>query len=107
MRAEFDKMNVKKIVFETGDVDVMVNATIQQGNLSYESDLILNFSDLNLLINKMQQKVNESIDIAALFESEKMYNGNLLYTLDIERSFESAISIDSMIFNNDIKQIRA
>lgn len=107
MRAEFDKMNVKKIVFETGDIDVVVNATIHQGNLSYESDLIINFSDLNLLINKMQQKLNESIDISSLFESEKMYNGNLLYTLDIERSFESAISIDSMIFNNDIKQIRA
>lgn len=107
MKAIFEKINVKKIMFETGDSCVTVNAIIVKGNLSYESDLIIDFSDLNMLLNRMQKVVDDSINISSLFESEKMYDGNLLYTLNIKNKIDKSILIDSMIFNNQIKQIRA
>jgi len=107
MKTIFESLKINKIIFETGDSDVIVNTNIQQGGMSYESDIVINHSDLNALINRMQQKVNENIDISSLFESEKMYNGNLLYTLDVEKVINEHILIDSMSFNNHIKQIRA
>ena len=107
MKATFDTMEIKQIVFETGDTDVFVNATIQQGQLSYDTELIIGFSDLNYLINKMQKKLNEDIDISSLFESEKMYNGNLLYTLNFDEKLNNSILLDAISFDNSIKQIRA
>ncbi len=100
-------MEISKIVFETGDTDVFVNANIQQGKLSYETQLIVGFSDLNYLINKMQQKLNNDSDVSALFESEKMYNGNLLYTLDVDKKIHDSIILDLISFDHSIKQIRA
>jgi hypothetical protein len=107
MEAKFDKIQIQKITFETGDSDVLVNANIQQGKLSYDSQLIIGYSDLNLLINKMQQLVNDDQDISEMFESEKMYNGNLMYTLDIEKKIDQNMLIEQVHFNNGFKQIRA
>ncbi len=107
MKAHFDKLNIKKIYFETGDSDVTVKAEVLTGNLSYESDIIIDFSDLNLLLNQMQKVVTEEIQFSSLFDSEKMYNGNLLYTLEIEKKIKESILIEKLSFNNSIKQIRA
>lgn len=107
MNAIFDKMEIRYITFETGDTDVLVNALIQQGALSYETQLVMGFSDLNILINKMQQKLNSDIDVSSLFETEKMYNGNLMYSLDVEKRIESTVQLEAMEFNHTIRQIRA
>ena len=107
MKAHFDKLNIKKIYFETGESDVTVKAQVLSGNLSYESDIIIDFSDLNLLLNQMQKVVNEEIQLSSLFESEKMYNGNLLYTLEIEKKIADSILIEKLSFNNSVRQIRA
>ena len=107
MNAIFDKMEIKNITFETGDADVLVNTLIQQGNLSYETQLVIGFSDLNILINKMQQTLNNDIDVSSLFETEKMYNGNLMYSLDVEKRISAPIRLESMEFNHSVRQIRA
>jgi hypothetical protein len=107
MKTHFDKLNIKKIYFETGESDVTVKAKVISGNLSYDSEIIIDFSDLNLLLNQMQKVVNDEIQLSSLFESEKMYNGNLLYTLEIEKQIEESILIEKLSFNNPIKQIRA
>lgn len=107
MAAIFDKLEIQKIIFETGDSDVFVSANITQGNLSYMTQLIVSYTDLNILINKMQRIVKDDIDISSLFESEKMYNGNLLYTLDIEKKLDSIIELNSFSFDHNIRQIRA
>ena len=107
MKATFDRMNIRQITFETGELDVLVNTTIQQGNLSYDTELIISYTDLNLLINKMQKEVADSIDISSLFETDKMYNGNLMYSLDLEKKINTSIQIEYMEFNHSIRQIRA
>lgn len=107
MKATFDKMNIHQITFETGESDVWVNASIQQGNLSYDTELVIGFTDLNLLINKMQKEVDDQIDISSLFETDKMYNGHLMYSLDLEKKINTSIQLEYMEFNNSIRQIRA
>ena len=107
MKATFDKMNIHQITFETGESDVWVNTTIQQGNLSYDTELVISFTDLNILINKMQKEVDDQIDISSLFETDKMYNGNLMYSLDLEKKINTTIQLEFMEFNHSIRQIRA
>lgn len=107
MKATFDKLEIQKIIFETGDSDVLVNANITQGSLSYKTQLVVSYTDLNILINKIQKTIQDDLDISSMFESEKMYNGNLLYTLDIEKKFNSIIELNSFSFDHNIRQIRA
>lgn len=107
MKATFDKMSIHQITFETGESDVWVNTTIQQGNLSYDTELVISFTDLNVLINKMQKEVDNQIDISSLFETDKMYNGNLMYSLDLGKKMNTSIQLEFMEFNNSIRQIRA
>lgn len=107
MRSGFNKMEIEQIIFETGDQEVLLNANLVKGNLSYRSQLILNFTDLNLLLNKIQGQIGDNEEVSSLFDIEKMYNGNLLYTLDIEKKLDQTILLDSIEFNHEIKQIRA
>ena len=51
MKTRFENVNINTISFETGDNNVYVNTTITREMLSYQSQLILNFTDLNVLIN--------------------------------------------------------
>jgi hypothetical protein len=107
MKSGFNKMEIEQIIFETGDQEVLLNANVVKGNLSYRSQLILNFTDLNLLLNKIQCQIGDNEEVSSLFDIEKMYNGNLLYTLDIEKKLDQTILLDSIEFNHEIKQIRA
>jgi hypothetical protein len=107
MNSGFNKMEIEQIIFETGDQEVLLNANVVKGNLSYRSQLILNFTDLNLLLNKIQNHIGENEEISSLFDIEKMYDGKLLYTLDFEKKFARKILLDSIEFNHEIKQIRA
>ena len=62
---------------------------------------------MNLLLNKIQGQIGDNEEVSSLFDIEKMYNGNLLYTLDIEKKLDQTILLDSIEFNHEIKQIRA
>ena len=107
MKSGFNKMEIEQIIFETGDQEVLINANVVKGNLSYRSQLILNFTDLNLLLNKIQGQIGDNEEVSSLFDIEKMYNGNLLYTLDFEKKLDKKLTIDSIEFNHEVKQIRA
>ena len=107
MKTGFNKMEIEKIIFETGDSEVLIHANVYQGNLSYNSQLILNFTDLNVILNKIQEQIEEELEVSNLFDVDKMYNGNLLYTLDSSKKLNNKLFLDSIEFNREIKQIRA
>ena len=107
MKTGFNKMEIEKITFETGDAEVLIQANVYKGKLSYNSQLILNFTDLNVILNKIQNQMNDDEEISSFFDVDKMYNGNLLYTLDLEKKLQKKILLESVEFNHQIKQIRA
>jgi len=107
MNAGFNKMEIERIVFETGDQEVMLTANVVKGNLSYHSQLILNFTDLNGILNRIQNQLDYEIQVSELFDVEKMYDGKLMYTLDISKKLNQTILIDTIEFNHSVKQIRA
>lgn len=102
----FESLKINRITFESGDQNVYVNAVVKKESLSYPTDLIVNFTDLNILINKLQEN-NPDSDISSLFEEEKMYDGGSFYQLNSEKYQNNNFQINHLEFANSVKQIRA
>lgn len=106
MKTNLENIYINQISFETGDQYVYANVTLQKNSLSYPSQLILNFTDLNIMINRLQQKNPDTI-ISSLFLEEKMYDGSLLYTLSADKNPDTDFYLNRIEFTEQIKQIRA
>ena len=106
MIALFDKVEIQKIEFQTSCNEVSVMCIITKGNLSYTNEIILNFSDLNRLINKIQ-KITKIGDLFSYFKSTKLEDGDDLYYLTNQQNTEIEIPLAEMEDFNPLRQIRA
>ena len=106
MIALFDKVEIQKIEFQTSCNEVSVLCVITKGNLSYTNEIILNFSDLNRLINKIQ-KITKIGDLFSYFKSTKLEDGVDLYYLANQKDKEIEIPLDEMEDFKPLRQIRA
>ena len=106
MIALFDKVEIQKIEFQTSCNEVSVMCIITKGNLSYTNEVILNFSDLNRLLNKIQ-KITKIGDLFSYFKSTKLEDGDDLYYLTNQQNTEIEIPLAEMEDFNPLRQIRA
>jgi len=102
----FDKVEIQKIEFQTSCNEVSVIGIVTKGNLSYSNEIILNFSDLNRLINKIQ-KITKIGDLFSYFKSTKLEDGVDLYYLANQKDKEIEIPLDEMEDFKPLRQIRA
>ena len=107
MRAQVQKVNLEKISFETGDQSIQLQANIQEGNLSFKTDIFIDYSELNNILNHIQKELSNELEVSSLFESEKMYDGNLFYQLDLTKNINKSIEIQNVIYHKEFKRIRA
>jgi hypothetical protein len=106
MRALFDKVEIQKIEFQTSCNEVSVMCVVTKGNLSYTNEIILNFSDLNRLINKIQ-KITKIGDLFSYFKTTKLEDGEDLYYLTNQQNTEIEIPLAEMEDFKPLRQIRA
>jgi hypothetical protein len=106
MIALFDKVEIQKIEFQTSCNEVSVLCVVTKGNLSYRNEFILNFSDLNRLINKIQ-KITKIGDLFSYFKSTKLEDGDDLYYLSNQQNTEIEIPLVEMEDFKPLRQIRA
>ena len=106
MIALFDKVEIQKIEFQTSCNEVSVLCVVTKGNLSYTNEIILNFSDLNRLINKIQ-KITKIGDLFSYFKSTKLEDGDDLYYLTNQQNTEIEIPLAEMEDFKPLRQIRA
>jgi len=106
MKAIFDKINIESIQFESGINEVHVNCNITQGAQTFRSELLLNYSDLNLLIGRIQQLSSET-DLMNYFDKVDLQDGHQLYSLESEKAGLADLWIDGLEFNHPLRQIRA
>ena len=102
----FDKVEIQKIEFQTSCNEVSVMCIITKGNLIYKNEIILNFSDLNRLINKIQ-KITKIGDLFSYFKSTKLEDGEDLYYLANQQNSEIEIPLFEMDEFKPLRQIRA
>lgn len=106
MKTLFDKINIESIQFESGINEVHVNCNITQGKQTFKSELLLNYTDLNLLIGRIQQ-LSAQTDVMSCFERIDMQDGHDLYSLQFNRTGLADLWIDGLEFNHPLRQIRA
>lgn len=106
MIALFDKVEIQKIEFQTSCNEVSVMCVVTKGNLSYRNEIILNFSDLNRLINKIQ-KITKIGDLFSYFKSTKLADGDDLYYLSNKQTMEIEIPLAELADFTPLRQIRA
>lgn len=106
MRAIFDKINIESIQFESGSREVHVNCKISQGNLTFRSELLVDHTDLNKLMGRIQQ-LSEQTDLMNCFDRFDMQDGQEYYSLELQKTGLGDLWIDNVEFENALRQIRA
>jgi hypothetical protein len=106
MKNLFDKIEIQTIEFQTSINEVSVKCVITQGSKIFTNELILNFSDLNRLINRIQ-KMTPISDLFAYFKTTSLDNGDSLYYLNANDASEIQLPLNELNDFHPIRQIRA
>ena len=99
-------INIKEIIFLTANNEITLFGTVSRDLLSYETQISINYSQLNRIINSLQGK-NESFEIAEMFESRSTQNGQVLFYFDGTALNNSEIDLHNFSQNEVLRQIRA
>ena len=99
-------LEVEQVIFESGDPEVNVKGTIIQGFLSYETEIVINSTQLNAIMNQLQRN-NPDINIYDHLETIDLDQNTTLFR-GIFDSLEDK-KIDLMFIEDieSIKEIRA
>ena len=106
MRKLFDKIAVEKIEFQSDINEVSVVCEITQGSQLFNTELLLNFTELNRLIGRIQE-VTDNFSFSDLFQIQQLDEEKKLYTFRRNDYAMEKIIIDDFDFDASIRQIRA
>ncbi len=106
MSTEDKTFEITTILFESNDSSVLVKGRINQGNMNYSSDITISMSQLNQVLNQLRRK-NEQFELEDLMISERMYNDEILFTININQSYNSSVNLNELTNQDSIRQIRA
>lgn len=99
-------MTINSILFESNDTDVLIKGNMSKGVMNYDTDLVITHSQLNMIFNNLQRQ-NKDISVNDYLKSEKMYDGEFLYTADFSNLSSNRIDLSAIEGNQPLKQIRA
>lgn len=105
MKTTFDLFAVKMIKFNNYSDEFRLIGTIIQNTLSYETEIRLAQTTLNILINELQ-KLNQDLEVSELLQSEILPGGELHFAMDTQ-SINNTLPLDVLIGDKAYKQIRA
>ena len=99
-------IEVKSILFESNDPEVLVKGKMTKGHMTFDTDVIISQSQLNCLINQLR-KQNKGFEMSQLLTSEKMYNDETLYSAEFSTVSNRQVDLEDLSVIRPIKQIRA
>ena len=97
---------ITSILFESNDTEVLIKGNISQGVMNYDTDLVVTHSQLNIIFNSLQ-KQNQEISVNDFLISEKMYDGEVLYSANFSELTNNQISLFDIEGKQPLRQIRA
>lgn len=106
MKSILNRINVESIEFETGTNEAFVTCNITQGADTYKTELIVNHTDINRLIGRLQQLASNT-DIMSCFENIELGDGNQLYSMECHKAGLGDLWIEHIEFGAPLRQIRA
>lgn len=106
MKKVHDKIAISSLVFTTNDPEVLVKGIVSRGKLSYETELLITQTQLNMVINQLSRQ-NESFSVDNYLKSEQVDQYEQLYYADLSSVVHSTIDIRPIVKSRQITQIRA
>lgn len=106
MNTKSKKFNISRITFETGDNEVVLSGTMFKGLLNYASELIVNFSQLNVILNQLATN-NAGFDIQKYLTKQHMYDEQFLYEINLNQGVNGKVNLAHVDNNEMMRQIRA
>ena len=97
MKTLLKKIMIEKIEFQSNVNEVTIKCTIKVNELSYQNELVINFSQLNKLVGKIQQ-LTHFVDIYSYFTETKINESATLYTME-----GTSIELDTYEFEKVIE----
>ncbi|MEO9256888.1 MAG: hypothetical protein ABI207_00825 [Crocinitomicaceae bacterium] len=102
----FENVEIKRIQFEEGDNNALLYCVLKQGTSSVETTIVVDFSDLNRLLAKLQDN-NDSFDYSTLFDVFASENENNVYESNPSVIEQYNFTLDEITFHHPVRQIRA
>ncbi|MFT5777772.1 MAG: hypothetical protein ACI837_000720 [Crocinitomicaceae bacterium] len=106
MNIQATNLDVNSIVFTSKDTEVLLKGSVIRGQLSYETDLLITQTQLNMILNTLG-KQNDSFAIDDCLKSEHIGPDGMLFYADFGYLSNTSIEIESLMDMNEIVQIRA
>ena len=99
-------IELKEVLFETNDNEVLLRGEIQKNHMRFNTEIIISHTQLNQLLNELK-KSNNFFDFSNLFRTEKMYNGETLYSANFSEATMNKIDLNLLAISAPLRQIRA
>lgn len=106
MVASGKTLQINSILFESNDCDVLVKGTVTSGFMTYNTDVLISMTMLNRLISQLQ-KENISLDFNDLLNSERMDDGQWLYSANLSNLTHRMVDLSDLSPAQPFRQIRA
>lgn len=107
MEANVQGLQIKEIYFETSSDKVTMKSLSKEQDSFVESEMHLNFSDLNKLINEVQILSAGTIDLSTYFENIRLDSDKELYVLNSRNTDFENLWIENIDFLAGNLKIRA
>ena len=101
-----NKIAISSLVFTSNDPEVLVKGNVSRGKLSYETELLITQTQLNMVLNQLSKK-NESFTVDTYLKSEQVDQYEQLYYADFSTVANPIIDIRPIVKAHQIMQIRA
>jgi hypothetical protein len=107
MKNIFKSIKIEKIEFQSNINEVSVLCEITKNDNQFlKSELIINFSDLNKLIGRIQQ-LSGTLDIISYFKKTQLDQDNEIYSFEAKHAHLDTIIIEDIHDIYPIREIRA
>lgn len=106
MRNSVQTLDIKEIMILTASNEIMLRGTQQVDHLRFDTQLYVDSTQLNKLINCLQKK-NSDCTISEMFISGTGADGKMNYYFDGSSLENSSIELHILEQNQSLMQIRA
>lgn len=106
MKKVHEKIDISSLVFTSTDAEVLVKGTVSRGKLSYESEILITQTQLNMVLNQLSRQ-NESFSVDNYLKMEQVDQYEHVFYADLSSVVYSTIDIAPIVKSRQITQIRA
>ncbi len=106
MEKAINHIELKDIIFTSSDTEVMVKGNILRGHMSYETELYITHTQLNMVMNQLRSK-NENFSTEHILKSEQIDTYEILYYSDLTMLSNTLVDFGSILQGETIFRISA